>query len=164
MLYALLPYSWWLCSLRLSSIFYYVFFLFGLTYENDYGYVIHVQDNVLWYYFILIVHMWFLCMNYNCLCVYDANMLASYCYVLFFICCVLKLYCDNIDWLRQLICDSVYMIAWHSTKISDCEFIVDYAMVFSLGKGWFQTNRHDLLIFGTCDSHMWTIVRKHAWH
>jgi len=65
-------------------------------------------------------------MNQNCLWVYDANMLASYCYVLCFIRCFVKLYCANIDRLRQMICDWVYMSGWCSIKISDCEFIVDY--------------------------------------
>ena len=38
--------------------------------------------------------------------------------------------------------------------------LVYYDMVVSLGKGWFQINRYNVLIFGTCGWHVWTIVDK----
>jgi len=38
-----------------------------------------------------------------------------------------------------------------SVMRSDCEMIVDDVMIFGLGKGLFQINRHDVLIFGMCD-------------
>ena len=60
--------------------------------------------------------------------------------------------------MRQPKCTWVQVGSSCSIMINDCELTIDYDMDVSLGKGWFQINRHDFLIFGTCDWHVWTIV------
>lgn len=66
--------------------------------------------------------------------------------------------------MKQLICTWIQVGASCNIMINECDLIADYDMVVSLGKCWFIINRHNVLIFGTCDWDVRTIVGKHAWY
>ena len=41
---------------------------------------------------------------------------------------------------------------------NECDLIVEYEIFVRLGKGWFQINIRDVLIFGTWDWHVWEVA------
>ena len=51
-----------------------------------------------------------------------------------------------------------------SIRSNDFELTMDYDMIVSLGKGWFQISRYVSLILGTHGPHVWEVAGKHAWY